>query len=98
MEPLQMGRGIEDSSVAGVLVGRRGRERISGLSFVFQNALRDGRAVLSLHDLDVGALRGGLILHGAGRRRARTIFWRRRRFARRAGSFGLALAGGAVLE
>src|SRR5690349_24791985 len=93
-----MGRGIEGSSVAGVLAFGRGRERVSDLSFVLEDALGDGGTVLSLHDLDVGALRGGLILHGAGRRRARAIFRRRRRLAGCAGSLGLPLAGRGVLE
>src|SRR5256885_13025428 len=90
MEPLQMGRGIEDLSVSGIPAFGRGRERVSGLSFVFQDALRDGGTVLSLHDLEVGALRGGLILHGAGGRRARAIFRRSGSLAGRMGAFGLA--------
>src|SRR5256885_11428198 len=94
MEPLQVGGGIEDLSVSGVPASGRGRERVSGLSFVFQDALRDGGTVLSLHDLEVGALRGGLILHGAGGRRARAIFRRSGSLAGRMGAFGLALPDG----
>src|SRR5207248_4507010 len=97
MEPLQMGRGITNLLVACVPVCRRRRERVSGPSLVFQHARRRA-AVLSLHDLHVGALGGGLILHGAGRRRARTIFRRRRNLAGGMSACRLSFADGVVLE